>query len=43
MDTKYEIKLESNQVRNLWSTFIVVQQEGNWKIAAIRNMSPAQR
>ncbi|WP_332306409.1 DUF4440 domain-containing protein [Crocosphaera chwakensis] len=43
VDTKYEIKLESNQVRNLWSTFIVVQQEGNWKIAAIRNMSPAQR
>lgn len=43
VDTKYEIKLDSNQVRNLWSTFIVVQQEGNWKIAAIRNMSPTQR
>lgn len=43
VDTKYEIKLDTNQVRNLWSTFIIVQQEGTWKIAAIRNMSPTQR
>lgn len=42
VDTKYEIKLDNNNVRNLWSTFIVVQREGEWKIAAIRNMSPTQ-
>ncbi len=43
VDTRYEIKLDNNTVRNLWSTFIVVQQEGKWKIAAIRNMSPRQQ
>ena len=43
VDTKYEIKLENNTARNLWSTFIVVQQEGEWKIAAIRNMSPTRQ
>ena len=43
VDTRYEIKLDNNTVRNLWSTFIVVQQEAKWKIAAIRNMSPRQQ
>lgn len=42
VDTRYEIKLENNNVRNLWSTFMVVQQGEEWKIAAIRNMSPTQ-
>ena len=42
VDTKYEIKLDNNTVRNLWSTFIVVEEEGTWKIAAIRNMSPRE-
>ncbi len=40
VDTRYEIKLQSDAVRNLWSTFVVVRQEDKWKIAAIRNMSP---
>ena len=43
VDTRYEIKLQSNAVRNLWSTFIVVRQEDRWKIAAIRNMSPTEQ
>lgn len=43
VDTRYEIKLDNNTVRKLWSTFIVVQQEGKWKIAAIRNMSPTKQ
>lgn len=43
VDTRYEIKLDNNKVQNLWSTFIVVQQEGKWKIAAIRNMSPTKQ
>ncbi|WP_052055234.1 SgcJ/EcaC family oxidoreductase [Myxosarcina sp. GI1] len=42
VDTRYEIKLEDNADRNLWSTFLVVRQEGKWKIAAIRNMSPTE-
>ncbi len=36
VDTRYEIQLEDGAVRNLWSTFLVVRQEGEWKIAAIR-------
>lgn len=40
VDTRYTIELEDNNVRNLWSTFIVVRQNDEWKISAIRNMSP---
>ncbi|MDJ0650654.1 MAG: SgcJ/EcaC family oxidoreductase [Xenococcaceae cyanobacterium MO_188.B19] len=43
VDTRYEIQLEDGAVRNLWSTFLVVRQEGEWKITGIRNMSPANR
>ncbi|MGK7944255.1 MAG: DUF4440 domain-containing protein [Microcystaceae cyanobacterium] len=42
VDTRYEIRLDSGVVRNLWSTFIVIKKEGAWKITAIRNMSPTQ-
>lgn len=40
VDTSYQIKLNDNTIRNLWSTFIVVRQDNEWKISAIRNMSP---
>ncbi len=43
VDTRYKIQLEDGDVRNLWSTFLVVRQEGEWKIAAIRNMSPTEQ
>ena len=42
VDTRYEIQLEDGAVRNLWSTFLVVRQEEEWKITAIRNMSPTE-
>jgi uncharacterized protein (TIGR02246 family) len=39
-DARYEIKNPDGSVRKMWSTFIVVQASGRWKIAAIRNMLP---
>ena len=42
-DTRYEIENEDGTARKMWSTFVVVQKEGNWKISAIRNMLPASR
>jgi ketosteroid isomerase-like protein len=40
-DARYEIKNPDGTTRKMWSTFVVVQQKGNWKISAIRNMLPA--
>jgi hypothetical protein len=41
VDCKYEIQNKDSTVRKMWSTFIVVSNEGVWKISAIRNMLPA--
>ena len=40
-DARYEIKNADGSTRKMWSTFVVVQQKGKWKISAIRNMLPA--
>lgn len=40
IDCRYEIKNPDGSSRNMWSTFIVVQTQGKWKISAIRNMLP---
>jgi uncharacterized protein (TIGR02246 family) len=40
-DARYEIRNADGSVRRMWSTFIVVNYGGHWKIAAIRNMLPA--
>lgn len=40
-DARYTIGNDDGTLRKMWSTFIVVRKEGNWKIAAIRNMLPA--
>lgn len=42
VDARYEIKNADGSTRKMWSTFINVRLEGHWKIAAIRNMLPAQ-
>jgi hypothetical protein len=42
-DARYEIQNPDGTIRRMWSTFIVVHQEGSWKIAGIRNMLPAGR
>ncbi len=41
VDAKYEIKNNDGSDRKMWSTFIVLQQKGEWKISAIRNMLPS--
>jgi uncharacterized protein (TIGR02246 family) len=40
-DARYEIKNADGTMRKMWSTFIAVRQNEQWKIAAIRNMLPA--
>ncbi len=40
-DARYEIKNPDSTTRKMWSTFILVQQNGRWKITAIRNMLPS--
>ena len=40
-DARYEIA-GAQGVRKMWSTFLVVKTAGGWRIAAIRNMLPAQ-
>ena len=40
-DARYEIKNKEGIIRKMWSTFVVVNDKGRWKIAAIRNMLPS--
>jgi len=40
VDARYHIQNPDGTVRKMWSTFIVVQDDAMWKIAAIRNMLP---
>ncbi|MBC6999341.1 SgcJ/EcaC family oxidoreductase [Cytophaga sp. FL35] len=40
IDARYEIRNPNGNVRNMWSTFIAVLEDENWKISAIRNMLP---
>ncbi len=41
-DARYEIAQESGGPRRMWSTFLAVKTGDGWRIAAIRNMLPAQ-
>jgi uncharacterized protein (TIGR02246 family) len=41
-DARYEIQNADGTVRKMWSTFVVTQKKGQWKISAIRNMLPSQ-
>jgi uncharacterized protein (TIGR02246 family) len=40
-DAKYEIQNSDGTSRKMRSTFVLVKQNGDWKITAIRNMLPA--
>lgn len=42
-DARYVIERTDGTSRKMWSTFIVVKEKKDWKIAAIRNMLPAPR
>jgi len=41
VDCGYEIQNTNGTLRKMWSTFIVISKNENWKISAIRNMLPA--
>lgn len=43
VDCKYDITNADGSQRHMWSTFIVVAEQGSWKISAIRNMLPAKQ
>jgi uncharacterized protein (TIGR02246 family) len=43
VDCRYEIQNTDGSNRKMWSTFIVVLDEGKWKINAIRNMLPSEQ
>ena len=40
-DARYDITSTAGTMRKMWSTFVVVRQQGQWKISAIRNMLPS--
>jgi hypothetical protein len=42
VDCRYEITNPDNTARKMWSTFMVISEQGVWKITAIRNMLPAR-
>jgi uncharacterized protein (TIGR02246 family) len=41
VDCRYIITSSAGEERNLWSSFTVIFHRKNWKISAIRNMSPS--
>ena len=41
VDCRYDIKNADGSDRKMWSSFVLVLENGNWKISAIRNMLPA--
>ena len=43
VDARYEILNPDESIRKMWSTFMVVYADHQWKITAIRNMLPAVR
>ena len=40
-DGRYEIAGAGAEPRRMWTTFVVVRQNGVWRISGIRNMLPA--
>jgi uncharacterized protein (TIGR02246 family) len=41
-DVRYEIVNADGSERKMWSTFVAVQENSQWKITAIRNMLPSK-
>ncbi|MCL6260203.1 DUF4440 domain-containing protein [Aquiflexum sp. TKW24L] len=41
IDARYQIESQDGSIRNMWSTFVVIKEDGRWKISAIRNMLPS--
>lgn len=43
VDARYDIRSPQGVTRNMWSSFMVVQADGKWRISAIRNMLPTSQ
>ncbi|MEJ0104150.1 MAG: DUF4440 domain-containing protein [Bacteroidota bacterium] len=43
VDCRYEKQNTDGSTRKMWSSFIVVDEKGKWKISAIRNMLPSSQ
>jgi ketosteroid isomerase-like protein len=43
IDARYEIEGKNGTIRKMWSTFVLVQEGGKWKISGIRNMFPTSQ
>jgi uncharacterized protein (TIGR02246 family) len=43
VDARYDIRSPQGVTRNMWSSFMVVQANGKWRISAIRNMLPTNQ
>ena len=43
VDCRYEIQNTDGTARKMWSTFVVVADNGKWRISAIRNMLPSRQ
>lgn len=43
VDARYEIANADGSIRKMWSSFIAVEDQGQWKITAIRNMLPSEQ
>lgn len=41
VDCRYEIQNTDGTLRKMWSTFVVITENKQWKISAIRNMLPS--
>ncbi|GMQ29222.1 DUF4440 domain-containing protein [Algoriphagus confluentis] len=42
VDCRYFIQNPNGEQRKMWSSFVVIWKKKEWKIAAIRNMSPTR-
>ncbi|MCW5517121.1 nuclear transport factor 2 family protein [Muriicola sp. Z0-33] len=42
VDCQYQIINPNGKERNMWSSFVLVTEDGKWKISSIRNMLPSR-
>ena len=43
VDARYQIEGRDGTIRKMWSTFVLVREQDQWKISGIRNMLPTNQ
>ena len=43
VDARYQIENKDGTIRKMWSTFVLVRVQDQWKISGIRNMLPTNQ